>query len=150
MIKSQNHQLKFKPYKLLEQTESGKTVSLYKCNFCDQGNVCFSMFINWSYSSVYRGHNSIVYHCRRHIGDYPYRCDDCGFVEVCKVMSGSICFETCFWSHKLNSRFSLACHLTWTGRDTRTVVKSTRRPFRDRMLRKFPPKLPQKRALAIW
>jgi len=59
----------YKPYKLLEQTESGKTVSLYKCNFCEQ---------------VYRGHNSIVYHCRRHIGDYPYRCDDCGFVEVCK------------------------------------------------------------------
>merc|ERR1711990_1178083 len=21
---------------------------------------------------------------RRHIGDYPYKCQDCGFVEVCK------------------------------------------------------------------
>lgn len=59
----------YKPYKLLESTESGKPVSLYKCDFCHQ---------------VYRGHNSIVYHCRRHIGDYPYRCEDCGFVEVCK------------------------------------------------------------------
>lgn len=59
----------YKPYRLLESTESGKPVSLYKCDFCQQ---------------VYRGHNSIVYHCRRHIGDYPYRCEDCGFVEVCK------------------------------------------------------------------
>lgn len=59
----------YKPYKLLESTEHGRPVSLYRCDFCNQD---------------YRGHNSIVYHCRRHIGDYPYRCEDCGFVEVCK------------------------------------------------------------------
>ena len=31
---------------------------------------------------LYRGRNSIVYHCRQHIGDYPYRCEECGFAEV--------------------------------------------------------------------
>ena len=33
----------------------------------------------------FRGHNSIVYHTRRHIGDYPYRCGTCGYAEVSKV-----------------------------------------------------------------
>ena len=39
----------------------------------------------YEYLKVYRGRNGIVYHCRQHIGDYPYRCVECGFAEVSKA-----------------------------------------------------------------
>ena len=41
-----------------------------------------SIFLINGFSTRQKGHNSIVYHCRRHIGDYPYKCQDCGFYEV--------------------------------------------------------------------
>lgn len=59
----------YKPYSLIETHDRANPVPLYRCHFC---------------KLVYKGHNSIVYHCRRHIGDYPYKCEECGFVEVCK------------------------------------------------------------------
>ena len=57
----------YKPYSLIETQDRSNPVPLYRCHFC---------------KLVYKGHNSIVYHCRRHIGDYPYKCEECGFVEV--------------------------------------------------------------------
>ena len=58
-----------KPFHLVKG-ENG--VPIYVCDYC-QGH--------------FRGHNSIVYHTRRHIGDYPYRCGTCGYAEVSKVFS---------------------------------------------------------------
>ena len=45
-------------------------------------NLCYVIDIVLLMLRNVLGHNSIVYHCRRHIGDYPYKCQDCGFVEV--------------------------------------------------------------------
>ena len=56
-----------KPFNL-SRGENG--IPIYTCDYC-QGQ--------------FRGHNSIVYHTRRHIGDYPYRCGTCGYAEVSKV-----------------------------------------------------------------
>ncbi|CAG5094560.1 Oidioi.mRNA.OKI2018_I69.XSR.g13666.t1.cds [Oikopleura dioica] len=63
----------YKPYSLIETDgqSSQENGPVYKCHFCHMH---------------YKGHNSIVYHARRHVGDYPYKCGEpgCNFHEVCK------------------------------------------------------------------
>ena len=41
------------------------------------------------------GHNSIVYHARRHVGDYPYKCGEpgCNFHEVNKLKKSKELFD---------------------------------------------------------
>ena len=36
---------------------------------------------------------SIIYHCRKHIGDYPYRCTECGHAELSKAAISSHLIE---------------------------------------------------------
>ena len=80
----------YKPYSLIETAEKTNPAPLYRCDFCKliyKGKL-YIYVTYWCYVIVLLmlrnvlGHNSIVYHCRRHIGDYPYKCQDCGFVEV--------------------------------------------------------------------
>lgn len=68
--------------------DNGKQI--YVCNYC---------------RGEFRGHNSIVYHTRRHIGDYPYRCGTCGYAEVSKCALNQ---------HLLNHRHQGAILLRYT------------------------------------
>ena len=81
----------YKPYSLIETAEKTNPAPLYRCDFCKliyKGKYPNSHFtplriqLRNTITNTFVGHNSIVYHCRRHIGDYPYKCQDCGFVEV--------------------------------------------------------------------
>jgi len=83
-----------KPFNL-SRGENG--IPIYTCDYC-QGQ--------------FRGHNSIVYHTRRHIGDYPYRCGTCGYAEVSKCALNQ---------HLLNHRHSGAILLRYARDNTQNL-----------------------------
>ena len=88
-----------KPFQAV-RGDNGKQI--YVCNYC-QGE--------------FRGHNSIVYHTRRHIGDYPYRCGTCGYAEVSKCALNQ---------HLLNHRHQGAILLRYTRDPNQTMDQVAR------------------------
>ena len=61
--------------------------------FLPRGNICCNVVILITSFQIHDCSTSIIYHCRKHIGDYPYRCTDCGHAELSKAAISSHLIE---------------------------------------------------------